>query len=86
MPHIDTGLTVQTSLDPHDSDHVPFIDVWVPEVRAIEGADKANWHVHSADDAVQLIDIDLAVEILRMNTAFVATNLGGEAEVGVSLR
>jgi Peptidase family M28 len=70
--HTYTGLTVQTSLNPFNSDHVPFIDEGIPAVLTIEGADSANDRIHSADDTMQFIDIDLAVEILRMNVAFVA--------------
>ena len=74
--HTYTGLTVQTSLNPFNSDHVPFIDAGIPAVLTIEGADSANDHVHSAQDTMEFIDIGLAVEILRMNTAFVAATVG----------
>ena len=74
--HTYTGLTVQTSLNPFNSDHVPFIDAGIPAVLTIEGADGANDHIHSADDTMQFVDIDLAVEILRMNVAFVIATVG----------
>ena len=35
--HTYTGLTVQTSLNPFNSDHVPFIDAGIPAVLTIEG-------------------------------------------------
>jgi Peptidase family M28 len=76
--HTYTGLTVQTSLSPFNSDHVPFIDVGIPAVLTIEGADSANERIHSADDTMQFVDIDLAVEILRMNVAFVAATVGSD--------
>ena len=74
--HTYTGLTVQTSLNPFNSDHVPFIDAGIPAVLTIEGTDSANQHVHTANDTMQFIDTDLAVEILRMNVAFVAATVG----------
>ena len=76
------GSTVQTSPIPFNSDHVPFIDEGIPAVLTIEGADSANDHIHSADDTMQFIDIDLAVEILRMNVAFVVATVGGRSPVG----
>jgi hypothetical protein len=67
-----TQLTVQTSLNPHDSDHVPFINNGIPAVLTIEGADDANDKIHSSDDTIDRINYELALEILRMNIAFVA--------------
>lgn len=67
-----TTLRVQTSLRPFASDHVPFIDVGVPAVLTIEGADGANDAIHTADDTLDKVDAAFAVEILRMNTACVA--------------
>jgi Peptidase family M28 len=71
-----TQLTVETSLNPFASDHVPFIDAGVPAVLTIEGADSANDTVHSEADALGKIDYDLLLEILRMNVAFVAGAIG----------
>ncbi len=70
-----TGLTVETSLNPFNSDHVPFIDKGVPAVLTIEGADSTNDEIHTARDTLDHINFDLALEILRMNTAFVADAL-----------
>ena len=70
-----TGLTVQTSLNPFNSDHVPFIEKGVPAVLTIEGTDDANHEIHSARDTLDRVNFDLALEILRMNTAFVAEAL-----------
>jgi Zn-dependent M28 family amino/carboxypeptidase len=75
--HTYTGLTVQTSLSPFNSDHVPFLDEGMPAVLTIEGADDANDNVHTADDTMQFVDVDLALEILRMNVAFLAATVGG---------
>lgn len=77
--HTYTGLTVQTSLNPFNSDHVPFIDEGMPAVLTIEGADSANEHIHSANDTMQFVDIGLAMEILRMNVAFVTATVGSAA-------
>ncbi|MGH3614773.1 MAG: M28 family peptidase, partial [Pseudonocardia sp.] len=71
-----TGLVVQTSLSPFNSDHVPFIQAGVPAVLTIEGADGANANVHSAADTLDTIDGDLPLEILRMNIGFTAELLG----------
>ena len=70
-----TGLTVQTSLNPFNSDHVPFIEKGVPAVLTIEGTDDANHAIHTASDTLDRLNFDLALEILRMNTAFVAQAL-----------
>jgi Peptidase family M28 len=67
-----TGLRVETSLDPFASDHVPFIDAGIPAVLTIEGADRANGHIHSDRDVMAHIDLALMQEILRMNLAALA--------------
>jgi len=74
-----TGLTVQVSLNPFGSDHMPFIDNGLPAVLTIEGTDGANQNEHTANDTLDHINYDLIVEILRMNTAFVASALGQQA-------
>ena len=71
-----TGLAVQTSLHPFNSDHVPFLDAGVPAVLTIEGTDDANHNIHSAEDTLAHINWELALDILRMNVAFVAQTLG----------
>ncbi|MGH8066778.1 MAG: M28 family metallopeptidase [Candidatus Entotheonellia bacterium] len=70
-----TSLTVETSLTPFASDHVPFIDAGLPAVLTIEGADSVNNNIHTANDTLVHIDYDLAMEILRMNLALIATKL-----------
>jgi hypothetical protein len=74
--HSLTQLEVNTSLEPHDSDHVPFINAGVPALLAIEGNDDANHNIHSANDTLDHIDRPLAVAILRMVTGFVAGRVG----------
>jgi hypothetical protein len=71
-----TRLVVETSLHPFASDHVPFIKAGVPAVLTIEGADSTNGNVHSAADTIDHVDYDFALEILRMNVAFVANEVG----------
>ena len=71
-----TELTVETSLNPFASDHVPFINANIPAVLTIEGADNTNGNIHSAGDILNNIDFDYAVEILRMNVAFAAGEMG----------
>lgn len=70
-----TTLAVETSLNAADSDHVSFLKKGVPAVLTIEGADSTNNEIHSARDTLDRINFDLALQILRMNTAFVATAL-----------
>lgn len=67
-----TQLEVETSLNPFDSDHVPFIQANIPAVLTIEGADSANHSEHTSDDTLDRINYELALEILRMNVAFIA--------------
>jgi hypothetical protein len=66
-----TGLAVQISLNPFNSDHVSFLRQGVPAVLTIEGTDGANETIHSARDTLDRINFDLALDILRMNAAFV---------------
>jgi Zn-dependent M28 family amino/carboxypeptidase len=68
-----THLTVATSLNPFASDHVPFINKGIPAVLTIEGADNTNNRIHSGNDTIDHVKSDLALEILRMNVAFVAS-------------
>jgi hypothetical protein len=77
-----TGLAVSVGLTPANSDHVPFTDVGIPAVLTIEGADGTNRRVHTEEDTLPPLDLDLALEILRMNTAFVAGTLGRPEEDG----
>ena len=70
-----TDLVVETSLNPFASDHVPFIDAGLPALLTIEGGDSANVNIHTADDTMDKIHPPLAVEILRMNVAVLATRL-----------
>jgi len=71
-----TQLKVETSLQPFASDHVPFINAQIPAVLTIEGADNTNSNIHSANDTLDKIDSEIALEILRMNVAFVAEQIG----------
>ena len=66
---------MQTSLHPFNSDHVSFLDANIPAVLTIEGTDDANHAIHSARDTLDRLNFDLALEILRMNAAFVAETL-----------
>ncbi|WP_458778701.1 M20/M25/M40 family metallo-hydrolase [Arthrobacter sp. D3-16] len=76
-----TSLAVQTSLTPFNSDHVPFIDLGIPAVLTIEGTDSANDRVHTDRDTLDTLDLDLAMEILRMNVVFVAQSLGRDTRI-----
>jgi hypothetical protein len=68
-------LDVQTSLHPHDSDHVPFLDAGIPAVLTIEGTDSANNDIHTQNDAFATLDFGLITQILRMNVAICAGHL-----------
>lgn len=71
-----TSLQIETSLHPFASDHVPFIDAAIPAVLTIEGADNTNGNIHSSRDRIEHINYDFALEILRMNIAFIAGEIG----------
>jgi hypothetical protein len=71
-----TRLAVETSLRPFASDHIPFIEAQIPAVLTIEGADSTNGNVHSDADTIDHVTYDFALEILRMNVAFVANEVG----------
>lgn len=73
-----TSLKVEQSLNPFASDHVSFIDVHIPAVLTIEGADRSNTNVHTANDTIDYINYDLALEIIRMNLATAALLLGNK--------
>jgi Zn-dependent M28 family amino/carboxypeptidase len=76
-----TSLTIQTSLKAFASDHVPFLEEKLPAVLTIEGADGANEQIHTANDTLTHISYELAVEILRMNVAYIASLLGRAEDV-----
>jgi Zn-dependent M28 family amino/carboxypeptidase len=71
-----TGLAVDRSFSPANSDHVPFIDAGIPAVLTIEGSDSSNGNVHSERDTLDTIDWALADQVVRMNVAAVAELLG----------
>jgi hypothetical protein len=71
-----TNLGVETSTNAANSDHVSFLRAGIPAVLTIEGADSSNGDVHTERDTLDTIDLDLAVAILKMNTAYVAEQLG----------
>jgi Zn-dependent M28 family amino/carboxypeptidase len=71
-----TTLAVETSLNPFACDHVPFIEVGIPAVLTIEGADHANSNIHSIRDTLENINYDFTQEILRMNVSFLANEIG----------
>ncbi|MGY1617396.1 M20/M25/M40 family metallo-hydrolase [Geodermatophilus sp. SYSU D00691] len=73
-----TGLAVTKSFSPFNSDHVSFIDAGIPAVLTIEAGDEVNTAVHTEGDRVETIDHELALEILRMNLAFVVATTGLE--------
>lgn len=74
---IHTSLEIQVSLNPFASDHVPFLEASIPAVLTIEGADSANDTIHTGNDIIDHIDMNYAMEILRMNLGFVI----GQAEL-----
>ncbi len=71
-----TQLAVETSLHPFASDHVSFIDAGIPAVLTIEGADSTNGNVHSGADTIDHVNYDFAIQILRTNVAFIASEVG----------
>lgn len=77
--HDTSDLEVFVSLAPFASDHVSFIDADLPAVLTIEGEDQLNTDEHTPRDTLAGLDISVAISILRMNTAAVATMLGVSA-------
>jgi Zn-dependent M28 family amino/carboxypeptidase len=78
-----TSLAVQVSLHPFNSDHVPFMDVSIPAVLTIEGA---NEHIHTAGDTLTHIDYNLAEQIVLMNVATTVSGPGRRRSVTLSRR
>ena len=74
-----TQLGVQTSLHAVNSDHVRFVRAGLSALLTIEGADHTNSTVHSSEATIDRIDYDFALEILRINVAFIARELGKES-------
>ncbi|PFB81924.1 Zn-dependent exopeptidase M28 [Bacillus thuringiensis] len=70
-----TDLDVKISLEPFDSDHVSFLNNEVPAVLTIEGEDSLNPNEHTANDTLEHIHYPLALDILRMNVAFIASQV-----------
>lgn len=68
--------SIQTSLRPENSDHVSFIDERMPAVLTTEGVVGTNPRIHSANDTIDTINYDFALEILRMNVAYIAKEIG----------
>ncbi len=64
-----TSLTVQTSENPFNSDHVPFINERIPAILTIEGTDSSNTNIHTINDTLDHINYGLALDIIRMNLA-----------------
>lgn len=77
--HDTSDLEVFVSLEPFASDHVSFINAGLPAVLTIEGEDQLNTDEHTPRDTLAGLDISVAISILRMNTAAVATMLGASA-------
>jgi hypothetical protein len=74
--HSCTGLKVHVSYQYDGSDHVPFIDADVPAVLTVESSDTGAGNAHAACDTLNDIDYDYALDILRMNTAFIVQEAG----------
>ncbi|AIW84308.1 Bacterial leucyl aminopeptidase [Bacillus mycoides] len=70
-----TNLDVKVSLNPFDSDHVSFLNKGIPAVLTIEGEDTLNPNDHTANDTLEHIHYPLALDILRMNIAFIASQV-----------
>jgi hypothetical protein len=71
-----TSLAVQTSLHPFNSDHVPFCQRRDPGRPHDRGRRRANDSIHTGDDTRERLDLNLAVETVRMNVATAASALG----------
>jgi len=76
-----TTLSVDVSLNPFASDHVPFINAGLPAALTIEGMDSANHNVHSSHDTLDTINYPLACEIITMNLVTTARLLGTRTSI-----
>lgn len=65
-----TTLITQVSLQPFNSDHVPFIQAGLAAVLTIEGTDGAFEHEHTGRDTPDRLDFELHREITTMNLAW----------------
>ena len=79
--HTYTGLRIHTSDHYGSSDHVPFLDANLPAVLTIEGSDAGTGSTDGACDTLNHIDYDYALDILRMNTAFVMREVGSGGDL-----
>jgi hypothetical protein len=70
-----TGLSLQTSLKPCNSDHVSFLREGMPAVLTIGNRRCRHCDPFAARYA-RPINFDLALDILRRNMAFVADSVG----------
>jgi hypothetical protein len=75
-----TNLSVvRTSFFAKTSDHLPFIWERLPAVLTCEGMETTpaaiDPRIHSANDSINTINYDLALEILRMNVGYIAKEL-----------
>lgn len=66
---------MKVSLNPFDSYHVSFLNKGIPAVLTIEGEDSLNPNDHTANDTFEHIHYPLALDILRMNIAFIASQV-----------
>lgn len=73
--HDTSDLEVFVSLEPFASDHVSFINAGLPAVLTIEGEDQLNTDEHTPRDTLDGLQVAVAMNILRMNTAAVAATL-----------
>jgi len=77
-----TPLEVELSGHPfRTSDHWPFLGKGLPAVLVMEGSATANRNVHSAKDTLDCINYDLALAIVRMVVATIATIDGSRANL-----
>jgi Zn-dependent M28 family amino/carboxypeptidase len=71
-----THLAVEAYPHSFASDHFSFIDAGCPAVLAIEGADSANSNIRLMHDTLEHINYELTTEVLRVNVAFLASEIG----------
>ena len=81
-----TNLVPFTSTNPFGSDHMPYINNGVNAVLTIEYQDWFNPNYHTTSDTFNTLTIPLALDIVRLNIAGIATGAGinGYASRGVA--
>lgn len=76
-----TNLRIVTSLNPHTSDHLPYLHEGIPAILTIENDFDIYPDYHRSTDGSENVSVEMGSQILRMNAAVLA-QLTGIADGG----